>query len=453
MTDQPPQQPSPPEDPADPESPQDGVPSDARPPGPRGSTRAVPEDDDSPRRRLTRGSDHKVLAGVCDGAGRYFDVDPVIFRVVLAVLSLTGGIGLIVYGTAWLVIPQEGERQSEAHRLLSGRVEGAPLIAVLMALVGCGLYASMLDNGANQAFSLLLLAATAGAVYWNQVRRGQLAGEAASSSVAATVVVDAPPAVQAPPSPGGSSSWWRDPLSKEPAYLWGPDDGPDDDKADRKAWRERKRAGRKEKSSWAFGLLVFLLVVTAGVVGTAVSWPYQLPNVSLEIGLISVLGVFGLAFVVASFAGRARGGMVFFSLLTLAGLITAASLPHERADWYTTWRPVSADTVQDQYHRHSGSGTLDLTSLALNGRFVSTRLEVRVGEARIRLPKDATVNITYHVGLGDVRLPGGKDHNGVNMRNAKDEKPLVFSPPAGTLNTGSINLDVMVGVGDLSVIR
>src|SRR4051794_24332468 len=90
---------------------------------------------------LRRAHDRKMIAGVCEGAGRFFGMDPVVFRVVLAVLALTGGLGLVVYGVAWLLVPAEGDgpRESEAHRLLSGRVEGPALTAVLFALVGCGL--------------------------------------------------------------------------------------------------------------------------------------------------------------------------------------------------------------------------------------------------------------------------------------------------------------------------
>jgi phage shock protein PspC (stress-responsive transcriptional regulator) len=411
---------------------------------------AVDRAGDLEKVRLRRGAGgDKVVAGVCHGAGRYFDVDPVIFRVVLVVLSLTGGIGLIIYGMGWLVIPQEGEEESEAHRLLSGRIEGAPLTAVLTALVGCGLYASMIGNGPNQAFSLLLLAATAGAVYWSQQRgRMQSAGEAAS--VSASAVADAPPAAQAPPEPGAKPSWWRDPLTKEPSYLWGPDDGPYGEE-DRQAWRERKKAVRREHA-WAFSLVVFLLTVTAAGVGTGVSWQYKPTGSSLEIGLSAALGVLGLAFVTASFAGRARGGTVFWSIVMIAGLIGAATLPksgHGVDD--TTWRPLTASAVQASYERGAGTGTLDLTAIKLKGATVSAHVKVGAGEAVVRLPKNATVRIVYDLGVGKVLLPG-KAHNGVKINNTRHAW-LTYGPPPGTPSAGTVELNLHVGVGQLKVIR
>ncbi|WP_225847836.1 PspC domain-containing protein [Streptomyces sp. HPF1205] len=418
---------------------------------------------DGDRLRLTRARHHKVLAGVCQGAGRYFGVDPVIFRIVLAVLSLTGGIGLIVYGLGWLVMPQEGpggrEEESEAHRLLSGRIEGAPLAAVLMTLVGCGLYASMLGNSGNQAFSLILLAATAGAVYWSQRRRVAVAaGEQAAagggvggvSTAVANAVADAPPAAQAPPEPGGSPSWWRDPAVKEP-YLWGPDDGPYSD-TDRAAWRERKKAERREKA-WVLPLLTFLLAVTAATVGTGASWPYRTAGASLEIGLAAALGVFGVAFVISSFAGRARGGTVFFSLLTIAALIGASALPKEgHGMGGRTWRPVQVAAVHEAYSLGGGKGTLDLTALDLNGATVSTRVTVGVGEVELRLPADATVHLHYDLGIGNVSPPDRIDH-GDDGVNVGQHKQVTYAPAPGTLSTGTIDVRVKLGVGHVTVDR
>ena len=417
--------------------------------GPAPAAARATEADDGGKVRRGAGRD-KVLAGVCHGAGRYFDVDPVIFRVVLVVLSLTGGIGLIVYGMGWLVIPLEGEDESEAHRLLSGRIEGAPLTAVLMALVGCGLYASMIGNGANQAFSLLLLTATAGAVYWSQ-QRGRIRAAGETPFVTASAVADAPPAAQAPPEPGGTPSWWRDPLTKEPGYLWGPDDGPYEE-ADRQAWRERKRAARGERS-WLFALVVFLLVVAAAAIGTGASWQRQPTGVAIEIGLSAALGVLGFAYLTASFAGRPRGGTVFWTLVIIVGLIGAAAVPKSgQGLGGTTWRPTTAGAVRPSYERGVGTGTLDLTGIRLNGATVHTRLKLGAGQAVVRLPKNATVRVYYRVSAGDVRLPGDQSHSGVHVKTDQDER-FDYGPAAGVLSTGTVDLEVLVGAGELEVTR
>jgi len=55
--------------------------------------------------RLLRNPFDKLVGGVCSGLAIYFDIDPVIIRLVLAILILTGGIGVIVYLIAWAVIP------------------------------------------------------------------------------------------------------------------------------------------------------------------------------------------------------------------------------------------------------------------------------------------------------------------------------------------------------------
>lgn len=189
---------------------------------------------------LRRSREHKLIAGVCGGLGRCFDMDPVIFRVVLGVLGVTGGLGLIVYGFAWLLIPLEGEDDNEARRMLSGRVEGPALTAVLCALVGSGLFLSMLNNSGVMSFALMLIVALSGAAYWSQHRRladvGPEDAVVAEGTAAGTArlhkahkVMEAPPETQAPPAPG-APSWWRDsvrdPASGAPGtgYLWGPDD-------------------------------------------------------------------------------------------------------------------------------------------------------------------------------------------------------------------------------------
>lgn len=61
--------------------------------------------DNTQPRRLYRNTYDKILGGVCSGVANYFDIDPVIVRLVMVVLFLTAGIGLVAYILAWAIIP------------------------------------------------------------------------------------------------------------------------------------------------------------------------------------------------------------------------------------------------------------------------------------------------------------------------------------------------------------
>lgn len=49
---------------------------------------------------------NKKLCGVCGGIGEYFDIDPVIIRLLWVFFVLCGGAGILCYIIAALVIPR-----------------------------------------------------------------------------------------------------------------------------------------------------------------------------------------------------------------------------------------------------------------------------------------------------------------------------------------------------------
>ena len=57
-------------------------------------------------KKLYRSRIDKKLCGVCGGLGKYFDIDPTLFRLGVVFLSLFG-CGLLAYIVAALVIPEE----------------------------------------------------------------------------------------------------------------------------------------------------------------------------------------------------------------------------------------------------------------------------------------------------------------------------------------------------------
>lgn len=58
------------------------------------------------RRRLYRDVDNRVLGGVCGGVAAYFNTDPVLVRIIFAILPfLSLGIVIPIYIILWIVIP------------------------------------------------------------------------------------------------------------------------------------------------------------------------------------------------------------------------------------------------------------------------------------------------------------------------------------------------------------
>jgi phage shock protein PspC (stress-responsive transcriptional regulator) len=111
-------------------------------------------------KRLERSSSDKVIAGVCGGLGRYFDLSPAVFRLGLVVLTLLGGAGILVYLAAVLVIPEEGGR-SIAERVLAERRDHPwPVAALGMVAVALAVLLSRADvwPAAGAGWILVLIA-------------------------------------------------------------------------------------------------------------------------------------------------------------------------------------------------------------------------------------------------------------------------------------------------------
>ncbi|MFI7101123.1 PspC domain-containing protein [Streptomyces sp. NPDC050161] len=444
---------------------------DPAPPGADGTT--------PPPAPLRRSRRQKVVAGVCGGLGRQWDLDPVIFRIVLAVLSVAGGLGLIVYGFAWLLIPLDGEDENEGRRLLSGRVEGSALTALLCALLGCGLFLTTVGKGSVMSFAIMLTLAVAGSAYWSRKRHAEGGGPQSMDAASAQTVADAPPETKAPPTPN-APSWWRDARLKEtPAgvdYLWGPEQpgldityefehgsGTEAAAGQRgpgaggrgasgagTAPRRRARAGRR------IGGRAFLAAVLAGTgTGLAVAQHDHFAQ-ALQAGLACSLAVFGLSLVLSAWLGRAGGGTVFMVVLTSALLAVSTALPDTISpDWQNRhWTPTSISAIQRHYELGSGEGRLDLSDLPVkDGRTVRTGAEVGAGRLEVTLPPQVTATVRISLGVGDVRLPGEATDDIHISAGARDR--TVTLPASGLKKGekphGSLVLDLRVGVGQVDV--
>ena len=75
-----------------------------------------------PPRRLLRSSGDRVIAGVAGGLGRYFGVDPVVFRIGFALSLVFGGLGALAYLLLAVFVPTDGD-PDRAQRM-GARLQG-----------------------------------------------------------------------------------------------------------------------------------------------------------------------------------------------------------------------------------------------------------------------------------------------------------------------------------------
>lgn len=122
-------------------------------------------------RRLERSRSDRKIAGVAGGLARYFDLDPIIFRIGFIILTVLGGSGLLVYVAGWLILPEEGKDESIAAEVLRNRREKP------WALIGLGLLAlaGLILLGSNDLWPSgdgiwIVLAIVGAIIVWRQRR-------------------------------------------------------------------------------------------------------------------------------------------------------------------------------------------------------------------------------------------------------------------------------------------
>ena len=73
-------------------------------------------------KHLYRAREGRLVAGVCAGLAAYFGVDPTLVRLAFVLVTLFGGLGVLFYLCAWIVIPEEGgDGASIAEALINKR--------------------------------------------------------------------------------------------------------------------------------------------------------------------------------------------------------------------------------------------------------------------------------------------------------------------------------------------
>jgi phage shock protein C len=63
-------------------------------------------------RKLYRSQVNKMLGGVCGGLAEYFRIDPTLVRLVWVILCFFGGVGILVYVAALIIVPPNPDQNT-----------------------------------------------------------------------------------------------------------------------------------------------------------------------------------------------------------------------------------------------------------------------------------------------------------------------------------------------------
>jgi phage shock protein C len=74
-------------------------------------------------KRLYRSRTDRMIWGVCGGLAKYFDIDPVIVRIVAVLLIFADGLGILAYIIMAIVVPLEGSKAATPREAVKENIE------------------------------------------------------------------------------------------------------------------------------------------------------------------------------------------------------------------------------------------------------------------------------------------------------------------------------------------
>jgi phage shock protein PspC (stress-responsive transcriptional regulator) len=366
------------------------------------------------QRRLTRVQDGRVIAGVCQGAARYFDVDPVIFRIGLAVLTVFGGAGIIVYALAWLLIPDETTPQTKLERWLSGgrfdlrqvALLAVVAVSVVIFLANANIFGHRFGAAAVAVLAALLLTEVIG----RRTGHGLFAPRQRSAPV-----YFGPPS-PTPPAPGAAPATWTAPTAT--TVMPRP----------------------PKERAWLGWLTFGAVLLTGGVLWLLASSNAAHPQPADALAIC--VAICGVGLVVGTFLGRARA-MIPIGILLVLALGIANALPRD-----LTWTAGTRDwtptllTPASAFVLGAGKADLDLTGVDPT---TSATVVARIGAGRmiVTVPHGMGVVVDATVGAGRLYI-FGHEQDGTGV------KYFVTKPPTRP-HDGTLTVDLRGGFGDLEV--
>lgn len=447
------------------------------------------------RRTGLHRSDERWVGGVAGGLAERIGVDPLIVRGVLAVSFLLGGLGLVLYGAAWALLPDARDDRILLERLGAGDADGALLGSLAFVVVGFargdGWWWFWDGSGPIAGLLWLVFVVALVVVVVTAVQRRGRTGPPPWQHGGPHTGPHAGP-YAGPHGPGhGTPTWGTGPSGAAtasasapapatgpvpPAPAWGaptaplPPAGPGGPGTPPPPYGSAPvppvpptppvppRPPRRGADGATVGAVVGLSVVGLGVLMLLDRAGLFAGPVWLTAGGITLV-VAGLGIVTLALRGR-TSGFVGFVAVVAALVWVPAALVHQ-TDWdraLPDWREGRAQDVtvtsradaESGFQLGVGSSRIDLTGVPLDGRTLRVPVSIGAGELVVVVPTEAAVEATVSAGAGTVRweLDGRREEqSGLGL------DAVTFQDEDAAAGRADIVLDIESGVGEVRIIE
>jgi phage shock protein PspC (stress-responsive transcriptional regulator) len=397
---------------------------------------------------LTRPDDGRWFAGVAVGLARRWDIDPILVRGMFIALTVFGGIGVVFYGLAWLLVPQDDGR-IHLQEAIRGHITAGFIGALLLSLASIGGSGSgQWGDGFwfNWGFpgGLILTAAVVFGIWWaakqdSDGNRMSFRSPGGPSTPGPTGAPTPTGATAGSTIPGGPTPVYGNPSTGAGYVPSTPSPGQAASEAARQARatakaqasaeaQERTRVAKARRartgpSKMIVRLTLGIALLTAAAIlaiGNANDW-------SESVGLIataSALAIVAAGVIVSGLSGRRAAGLAGIGfLLAIATLIGAAvhdagvrSGQHVTIIGSQTWEPHNRDAAGKQFNLGVGEATLWLTDPAILRTTTTTdplyvAARVGAGHLTVVVPDGVATKFDLDIGAGDVSYPNGTTYS------------------------------------------
>ena len=361
--------------------------------------------------QLRRSTTDRKIAGVAGGLGRHLNIDPTIVRVVLVVLCFFGGAGFVLYGAAWLLVPEDG--QEAGNVAASGGTRNALLIAA--AVLAALLFVGDSWGGFGFPWPLAIIALIVFVVLMTRDKPVSTQAQPTAQPMAPSTGPSTAPSMTPSMTPSGGPSMAPPTQQSYEPPAPQPDRGP--------------------KLFWITLAMVAIALGSLGLYESAGGAVTDAAYPALALAVVGAMLVLG------AWVGRAGGLILLGAVAAFTLAITGAVVPRFDGDREIDVTPTEVAQVQDNYYVPAGSIHVDLSDIddidTLDGRRID--IGANAGEIVVTVPEGVNLDVTADVSVGGEATVVGQAANGPNVNI---ERRIPAGPDAPDLE---LNIHLLVG--------